>query len=80
MVYRLGYDSRALEAQTLVAWLILPMSRLLTKPSENVNWVHGFGSQPQRWVSPRLYVVLLMILFPLVVYLPSHLLLRHLFG
>ena len=80
MVYRLGYDSRAFAAQTLVAWFILPLCYLLTKPSENVNWVYGFGSQPQKWMPARLYVALLMILFPLVVYLPSHLLLKHLFG
>ncbi len=80
MVDRLGYDSRAFAAQTLVAWSIIPMSYLLTKPSENVNWVHGFGSQPQRCVPPLVHVGLLMILFPLVVYLPSHLLLKHLFG
>ena len=80
MVYRLGYDSRALAAQTLVAWFILPLCYLLTKPSDNVNWVYGFGGEPRKWMPARLYVALLMILLPLVVYLPSHLLLQHLFG
>jgi hypothetical protein len=42
MVHRLGYDSRALAAQTLLAWIVLPMSYLLTDRSENVNWVYGF--------------------------------------
>lgn len=80
MVYRLGYDSRALGAQTLLAWIVLPMSYLLTGRSENVNWVYGFGNQPQRWMPARLYVTLLMALFPLVIYLPTHLLLKGLFG
>lgn len=80
MVYQLGYDGRALGAQTLLAWIILPMSYLLTEPSENINWVYGFRSQPQRWMPAPLYLTLLMILFPLVIYLPTHFLLKGLFG
>lgn len=80
MVHRLGYDSRALAAQTLLAWIVLPISYLLTERSENVNWVYGFRSQPQRWMPAQLYLALLMALFPLVLYLPMHFLLRRLFG
>ena len=80
MVYRLGYDSRALGAQTLLSWIVLPVSYLLTEPSENVNWVYGFGDQPQRWIPARFYVLFLMALFPLIIYLPSHVLLKALFG
>jgi hypothetical protein len=80
MVHRLGYDSRALGAQTLLSWLVLPLSYLLTERSENVNWVYGFRSQPQRCMPAQLYLALLMALFPLVIYLPMHFLLRGLFG
>jgi hypothetical protein len=80
MVHRLGYDSRALAAQTLLAWIVLPISYLLTERSENVNWVYGFRSQPQRRMPAQLYLGLLMALFPLVLYLPMHFLLRRLFG
>lgn len=79
MVSRLGYDGRALVAQTALTWAVLPLSYLLTERSENVNWVHGFGSQPQRMMSPRLYLALLMLLFPLAIYLPTHLVLRAVF-
>ena len=80
MVYRLGYDTRALTAQTLVAWIVLPLSYLLTRPSINVNWVYGFGNKPQRRMPRLLHVALLMLLVPLVVYLPSHIILKGLFG
>lgn len=79
IVSRLGYDGRALVTQTALAWIVLPMSYLLTKRSENVNWVYGFGSRPQRWMSSRLYLVLVMLLFPLVIYLPTHLVLSVVF-
>ena len=79
MVWRLGYDGRALVAQTAVAWIVLPLSYLLTKRSENVNWVYGFGSRPQEWIGSRLYLALLMLLFPLIIYLPTHLILSAIF-
>jgi hypothetical protein len=80
LVFRLGYDGRALPAQSVLAWIVLPMSYLLTKRSENVNWVYGFGSEPKRWMSSRLHLALLMLLFPIVIYLPTHLLLSVVFG
>ena len=80
LLYRLGYDRRALLAQTLLAWIVLPLSYFLTKPSDNVNWVYGMGGGTQKWMPPSLYLVLLMIAFPLVLYLPTHLLLKKLFN
>ena len=80
LLYRLGYDRRALLAQTLLAWIVLPLSYFLTKPSDNVNWVYGLGGGPQKWMPAALYLVMLMIAFPLVLYLPTHLLLKKLFN
>ena len=79
MVSRLGYDGRALVAQTALAWIVLPMSYLMTKRSENINWVYGLGSRPQRWMSSRLYLALVMLLFPILIYLPTHLVLSVVF-
>jgi hypothetical protein len=80
MISRLGYDSRAFAMQTLLSWIVLPMSYWLTKPSENVNWVYGLQSKPQTLIPAWLYLILLMVLFPLTVYLPTHLVLKTLFG
>jgi hypothetical protein len=80
MLSRLGYDDRALAAQTLLAWIVLPLSYFFTRRSENVNWVHGFGTKPQQWLPAPLYLILLMIMFPLVIYLPTHFLLKQIFG
>jgi hypothetical protein len=79
MVYKLGYDSRALLFQTLLAWLILPLSYLLTRPAENINWTLGPGPTPQKKFPPLVYLSMLMLLFPLVFYLPTHYLLARFF-
>ena len=75
LVHRLGYDRRAWLVQTLVALVVLPVTYALTNPADNVNWVYGPGSRPQTWISPRAYLALVMVSFPLVIYLPTHLLL-----
>lgn len=80
MLSRLGYDSRAVAMQTLLSWILLLMSYWLTRPSENVNWVYGFRSQPQTLIPAWLYLILVMVLFPLAVYLPTHFVFRTLFG
>ena len=79
MVYKLGYDGQALGWQTLEAWIVLPMSYWWTKPSENVNWVHGLRNKKQTLIPGPVYVVLLMILLPAIIYFPTHLLLKGLF-
>lgn len=80
LLYRLGYDRRALLAQTLLAWIVLPLSYFLTKRTDNVNWVYGLGGGTQKWMPAPLYLVLLMIAFPLVLFLPTHLVLKRLFN
>jgi hypothetical protein len=78
-VHRLGYDQRAFLWQTIVALVVLPLSYLLSNPHENVNWVYGFGQNPQKILPAPLFVILLILLFPLVVYLPTHLLFAKIF-
>jgi hypothetical protein len=78
-VYRLGYDQRALVCQTIVAVVVLPLSYLMSNPHDNVNWVYGFGENPQRILPAPLFVIVLMLLFPLLVYLPTHLLFARIF-
>ena len=82
MVYRLGYDERALLFQTVLAWVVLPVSYwFVTEESENINWVRGLRgdrSERQQWMPPRLYLALLMLGLPLFIYLPTHFVLKKL--
>ena len=79
MLHRLGYDHRAFLWQTIVVLVVLPFSYLVSNAKENVNWVYGLGENPQRILPAPLFVILLMLLFPLVVYLPTHLLFARIF-
>ena len=79
MVHRLGYDRRAWAYQSLVALVVFPLTRALTGPGDNINWVYGPGGAPQRRLPGWLYVAFLMVFFPVVVYSVTHLLVRALF-
>jgi len=78
-LHRLGYDRRGFLWQAIVALVVLPFSYLLSNSRENVNWVYGFGQNPQKIMPAPLFVILLMLLFPLVIYLPTHLLFARIF-
>lgn len=77
MVYRLGYDTRALLAQSLLSGFLFPLTCLLTPPERNINWVYGPG-QPQTSVPGWLYLLAMVLGVPILFYLPIHWLLRRL--
>ena len=63
-------------AQTMLAWLVLPATLWLAPPEKNINWVRGFGHPPRRRISLPLHFGLAMLAYPLLIYLPTHLLLN----
>lgn len=80
LIWRLGYDERALIAQTVVAWIVVPFTYAVTEPQFNINRAFGPGSQPQHRVHPLLYLILLLLIGPLIIYVPTHVILRAAFG
>lgn len=80
LIARLGYDARALAAQTALAWVVLPLTYWLTDPKLNVNWVYGWGAKPQQRIPPLLYLALLMAGFAALIHYPTHLVLQRFFG
>jgi len=76
---QLGYDSRAFLAQVILCWVVLPASYLFTEPVQNINWVFGITEIPQTWMSEIAYLFLLMLLYPVLIFWPTHLLLKKIF-
>lgn len=86
VVYRLGYDRRALWAWTLTAWTLMLIAYFLlpappapegsTAPV-NVNFVYGLSDkQPQQWMPPLAWLATMMIGLPVLFFIPTHLLLK----
>jgi hypothetical protein len=68
MIHHLGYDTRAVYAQTVFVWILHPLCYLVADPASNINWVFDIGNPPETWVSGHLYLVLLMLAFPVLVF------------
>jgi hypothetical protein len=78
-IWRLGYDRRAWILQSAISWIVLPACFVLTTPAANINWVWGPFGQRQTLVAPALYLGILLVAYPVVLYLPMHVLLRKIF-
>jgi hypothetical protein len=78
LVYRFGYDKRALVRQTALAWVVLVATYVLTEPARNINYAFGWfeagDGLPQPW-----HLLSVMVVLPVLVYAPTHLVLRYLF-
>ena len=90
-VWRLGYDRRAFSAQTAAALVLLSVCYFFTpRPpapasnptaAVNLNWVFGPGEDLiQTWMAPGLYLALQLVCWPLLIYLPTHLVLKKLWA
>lgn len=91
LVGRLGYDRRALGAWTGLGWGLCLVSYFRLPPAGavlpnphipvNINYVFGFDDRKaQTKLPPPVYLAGWMAVLLGVVYLPTHLLLRKLFG
>lgn len=80
VVSRRGYDRRALKYQTFLTWGILLASWRLTRPEDNVNWVHSRPAQIRSRGARLGFVLFLMAALPLAFHCPAHLLLKRLFA
>jgi hypothetical protein len=87
LVWRLGYDRHALPAWTILAWTLVLICFFFMPPPRpdpgltpvNIDYVWGLSdTAPQQWMPPIVWLVVLMIALPLVLYAPVHLLLRRL--
>jgi hypothetical protein len=79
LLYNLKYDEYALLLQIPFSWLIFLITYFFTDPKANINWVFGLGDKPQKKIPKHIYLVLIIIFFPLVFYVPTHFLLKWLF-
>ena len=90
LVKRLGYDRRALLWWTTVGWALCLVAYFLLPPAGaimpdpkipvNINYVFGFDdAKAQTWLPAPLYLLGWMATLLVVIYVPTHLLLRKLF-
>jgi hypothetical protein len=89
-VWRLGYDRRAIVVWTAISTVVLLTCYFLAPAppapvsnpnlAVNINYVYGLSyEKPQTLMPPWLWLSTMIVGFPIVFYLPSHLIFRSLF-
>jgi hypothetical protein len=82
---RLGYDRRAFFLETLLAWALILAAYIIVPnadtPAGNVNLVFGYTADrdPVLWVNRPLWIAIVMLASPLMLYLPMHLFYKRFF-
>lgn len=90
LLIRLGYDRRAFWTWATLAWALMPICYFVMPPPPvpednpnavvNINYVYGLDdAKAQTWMHPLAWLGLLMAGLPLVIYLPTHLILKRVF-
>lgn len=90
LLSRLGYDRRAFPIWTAMAVVLLIVCYFVSPPPPappdqpglpvNINYVYGLGdAEAQSWMDPDLYFIGLLVLQPLVIFWPTHWLLKRVF-
>ncbi|TQV86954.1 hypothetical protein [Aliikangiella coralliicola] len=91
LLSKTGYHRKALIGWTLVAWAAMLVSYLfMPEPGQvldnvnapvNINYVYGFSeTTKQQWLPDHLYLIVLMVVLPALVYWPTSKLLERYFG
>jgi len=73
--WRLGYDKRGWKFQTAMTWIVVPIN-YFWRPEFDVNWAHGPFFHEQHILPGPLYLLAYLVIVPLAVYWPTHLLLQ----
>ncbi|MBI3273139.1 MAG: hypothetical protein HYZ53_29385 [Planctomycetes bacterium] len=78
-VARVGYDRRGWRLQTGISSVVLPVCYFFTDPEKDYNWVFGPFDVAQTRIHPLLYLVVIMLFYPVCAYLPMNALYSRLF-
>lgn len=54
-------------------FVLLAASFFRTDPERNINWLRYPFNRSQSWVEPQVFLLLAMVGYPLLLYLPTHL-------
>jgi hypothetical protein len=79
-IRRLGYDRRAIWVQIATVCVLLPICWLGWDATLNLNWVYKPFNKPQEMMAPVLYLLVCIVGYVGLVFLPTHLLLKKLFS
>jgi len=91
LLFKLGYDRRALSAWSVLATILVLTCYFFTPPAGthpkntdepvNLDYVYGFNDrEPQHWINQNFYVFPWLVALYFIVFWPTHLALKKIFA
>ena len=77
-IWKLGYDRRGWKLATLMTWIVIP-TNYFWRPQYDINWARGLFMREQHVVPGAVYLIAYLIVVPLLIYYPTHLVLSRWF-
>jgi hypothetical protein len=78
-IWKLGYDPRGWKLATLMTWIVVPIN-YFWRPQYNINWARGLFMREQHVLPGAVYLLAYLIFVPLLIYYPTHAVLKRCFG
>lgn len=74
-----GYDASALPYAVPLIWIIFTLTHCYTHPEANINWI--FMPEVRQWkgISARMWLVIMLIGYPLLICVPTHMVMQRIF-
>jgi hypothetical protein len=74
-IWKLSYDPRGWKLATLITWIVIPIN-YFWRPQYGINWARGLFMREQHVVPGAVYLIAYLIFVPLLIYYPTHCVLR----
>ena len=78
-LYKKGYDTRAFKYFTVLFWAVILITYFFTPIADNINWVFLPEKHNLKFISPSLWALLLFIVPPFLLFLPTHLIYKKIY-
>jgi hypothetical protein len=72
-----GYAGEAPLYQTLLTWIVMLLTYFFTNPKDNINWVFFPSAHQWKGMPSYLWLMVILLLYPLIVIWPMHYLIKH---
>ena len=75
-----GYDENAFLYASVLVWVVLIATYFFTDPQKNINWAHLPTALKWKRIPTSLWLIMLLVAFPLIVIWPMQVVLKRIFS
>lgn len=79
-IYQWGYHEQTLLYSVFIFWPVMLICYFFTPIDTNINWVHNPIVHNWKFITPTLWITMILLLYPLLIMVPKNYLLMRVFA